>query len=146
MRRPYRTRVIDKPPHIRGFKPLGRGKRSRTKIKLSLDEYEAVRLADFLGMEHLHAAEKMGISRPTFTRLIEKARYKIAAALIDGLELSIAGGNIEFKNTLRKCLDCGDESISPFKKRIAECSECGSSNFEDLAALYLDESNEKEEE
>jgi DNA-directed RNA polymerase subunit RPC12/RpoP len=80
----------------------------------------------------------MAISRPTFTRLIEKARNKIARAIIDGLELVVEGGNIEFQNTLRRCLDCGDEQIIPYNEDRANCPECGSENVEDLAKNFID--------
>jgi len=46
-------------------------------VVLSLDEYEALRLAYYMNLEHLQASKEMGISRPTFTRLIEKARQKM---------------------------------------------------------------------
>jgi len=45
---------------------------------LTIDEYEAIRLADYFGNEHLEAAKKMEISRSTFTRLIKNAHKKIA--------------------------------------------------------------------
>jgi len=47
------------------------------KIILHLDEYEAVRLSDYLRLSHSEAAERMGVSRSTFTRLIGGAHRKI---------------------------------------------------------------------
>jgi predicted DNA-binding protein (UPF0251 family)/ssDNA-binding Zn-finger/Zn-ribbon topoisomerase 1 len=110
-------------------------------LNITVDEYEALRLADYEGMEHLEASEKMAISRPTFTRLIEKARRKIAKAIVEGMELVVEGGNIEFQNTLRRCLDCGDEKLSPSDVKIEDCPECGSDNVEDIGQNYLENIN-----
>ncbi len=137
MRGPYRKRRIDLPPNFQSFKPGGVPRKLLTTIILAVDEYEAVRLADYEGMEHLQAAGQMGISRPTFTRLIEKARNKIARALVDGMELIVEGGNVEFKNTRRRCGRCGDEEVVPFKRKPAGCPRCGSDIFEDSAQNFI---------
>jgi len=139
MRGPYRKRRIHLPPHFKNFKPGGVPKNLLKSLTLTVDEYEAMRLADYEGHEHLQASEKMGISRPTFTRLIEKARNKIAKAIVEGMELVVEGGNIEFQNTLHRCRDCGDEQMSPSREKLEDCPECGSDNIEDIAGNYLDE-------
>ena len=138
MRKSYRKRRIFQPPNFKNFKPSGIPRKMLSKLNLAIDEYEALRLADYEGMDHLKASERMGISRPTFTRLIEKARHKIARALIDGMEIVVEGGNIEFQNTIRRCLDCGDKQLSPSSKKIEDCPECGSNKVEDIAKNYLD--------
>jgi predicted DNA-binding protein (UPF0251 family) len=141
MRSSYRKRRIHQPPNFKNFKPSGIPRNILKTLYLTIDEYEAVRLADYEGMEHLEASEKMNISRPTFTRLIEKARHKIARTIIDGMELVVEGGNVEFLNTLRRCRDCGDEQLSPSNKNTADCPECGSDNVEDVAENYLGNKN-----
>ncbi len=141
MRGPYRKRLIHQPPNFKNFKPSGITRKMLKTLNITVDEYEALRLADYEGMEHLEASEKMTISRPTFTRLIEKARHKIAKAIIEGLELVVEGGNIEFENTLRRCRDCGDEQISPYSEDIADCPECGSEDVEDMAQNFIDQQN-----
>jgi predicted DNA-binding protein (UPF0251 family) len=138
MRGAYRKRYIHQPPNFKNFKPSGLPRKMLKTLYITIDEYEALRLADYQGMEHLAASEKMAISRPTFTRLIEKARHKIARVIIDGMELVIEGGNIEFQNTRRRCRDCGDEQLSPFTNSIESCPECGSGNVEDIAQYYLE--------
>lgn len=70
MPRPEKDRIIFKPPLFTEFKPIGISVRSLSQTLLSLDEYEAFRLADHIGLSQIEAAEEMGISRPTFTRLI----------------------------------------------------------------------------
>jgi len=61
---------------------------------MTLDEFEAVRLADREGMYHEQAAEHMGVSRPTFSRILESARQRIAEALVLGKVLRIEGGAV----------------------------------------------------
>lgn len=63
-------------------------------VVITLDELESVRLADFEGLYQERAAELMGVSRPTFGRIVESARRKIADALVHGKVLRIAGGPV----------------------------------------------------
>lgn len=63
-------------------------------IVLNMDEFEAVRLADYEHLYQKQAAEKMNISRQTFGRIIDVAHKKIADVLINGKALSIDDGNI----------------------------------------------------
>ena len=93
MSRPRKDRIVAQPPLFRSFKPAGKQRRKLAQVILSLDEYEAIRLADYEGLEHIKASAEMEISRSTFTRLVEKARHKITQFLIEGKELSITGGN-----------------------------------------------------
>ena len=141
MRGPYRKRRIQQPPYFRNFKPSGIPGNLVKTISITVDEYEAVRLADYHGLEHAQAAEKMAISRPTFSRLIEKARHKIALAIVDGMELVFEGGNVEFTNTRRRCRDCGDEQIRPYIEKESDCPECGSRNVEDMAKSFMKHAN-----
>ncbi|NOX90252.1 MAG: DUF134 domain-containing protein [Calditrichaeota bacterium] len=130
--------MIWQPPRIKNFKPGGTPRRVLKSLVLTVDEYEAVRLADYLGLEHQEAAERMGISRPTFTRLIERARHKVANALVEGMELIIEGGNVDFINTICHCKDCGEKSVQPFEKETEQCPDCGSENVENVARQYLE--------
>ncbi len=104
---------------------------------LTLDEFEAIRLADYLGKEHQDAAQRMNISRPTFTRLIAKARQKVARAIIDGMELVIEGGNIDFAQSLHHCDECGEELILAQSQRLENCPECGSLAIKSLTSQYV---------
>jgi len=137
MRGPYRRRRIYLPPRFGHFKPAGVPARMLERVDLTLDEYEAIRLADHEGLEHLQASKKMQISRPTFTRLIEKARHKVAEALIEGKELIFEGGNVDLVATLHHCTDCGEVEPKPVDHGTENCPDCGSENVEDLAPLRL---------
>lgn len=104
MPRPSKPRIIGAQPEICNFKPRGIPAKKLKAVNITLDEYEAVRLADYEGLSHEDASVLMNISRPTFSRLVEKARVKIATFLIEGTELSIAGGNVTFQE--RGCSMC----------------------------------------
>ncbi|MBN2461151.1 MAG: DUF134 domain-containing protein [Candidatus Cloacimonetes bacterium] len=136
MTRPQKERTVRQPPLYTEFKPIRIQRSQLTPIQLSLDEFEAIRLADFLGHDHLSAADEMEISRSTFTRLIEKARSKIAEFLIEGRELVIAGGNIHFRGNLIRCLDCGHLFKNDFTQPIVSCPACDSANLLDLAGGF----------
>lgn len=87
-------RKIEGAPGITYFKPAGTPMRLLEEISLTLDEFEALRLADLEGLYQEQAALKMGVSRPTFSRIVENARKKIADALVNGKALRIGGGPV----------------------------------------------------
>lgn len=61
-------------------------------VSLTLDEFEAVRLACLEGLKQVDAAKKMKISRPTFSRIVKKAHMKIADGLVNIKAIKIEGG------------------------------------------------------
>lgn len=61
-------------------------------VYLTLDEFEAVRLADLEGLQQVDAAKKLKISRPTFSRIVSSARNKIADGLVNIKAIRIEGG------------------------------------------------------
>jgi len=136
MPRPKSNRVVHEPPIFTDFKPVGTKGLSLEQIMLSLDEFEAFRLADYLGLSHEEAAGEMEISRPTFTRLIEKARQKIADFIINGRLLNIDGGNIHFRNNIIKCHSCGHMFRTKFNIEITECPVCHSKSLLNLAGGF----------
>lgn len=97
MPRPHCLRQITRWPDATYFKPAGIPLRVLEEVTLALDEFEAVRLADLEGLYQEQAAEKMNISRPTFSRVVESGRKKIADALVNGKALRIEGGVVEMK-------------------------------------------------
>ncbi len=105
-------------------------------VHLELDEYEALRLTDYLGMDHNEAAVEMEISRPTFTRLLESAHSKMAAFLVEGNHLQIEGGQIHFRGNIVQCSSCGHMLKIHFDQDIRSCPACGSSNLIDFAGGY----------
>jgi predicted DNA-binding protein (UPF0251 family) len=108
MARPPCCKKIGFSPNVIYFKPRGIPCSSLEEVVLTKDELEAVRLADLEALYQEEAAEKMGISRPTFGRIIESAHRKIAGALVNGKALRITGGNVEvvpssFTSHMKRC-------------------------------------------
>jgi predicted DNA-binding protein (UPF0251 family) len=132
MPRPFRLRKISNPPIITGFKPYGNninGNKSEV-VFLQLEEYEALRLCDFEMLNHFKAAQQMGVSRPTLTRIYDRSRKKIAEAFVLGKQLVIEGGKIYFDNDWFSCEECGCFFNNPVKhEEIRNCPLCGSANF-----------------
>ena len=100
-------------------------------VALSLDELEALRLADLEGLYQDEAAERMGVSRPTFARIVETSRRKVAEALVHGRALRIAGGPVAFVGQRRfRCEACRHEWSLPFGSGRPEgCPSCRADSF-----------------
>jgi predicted DNA-binding protein (UPF0251 family) len=92
MARPRAPRSVAARPVATLFKPGGVP--ALAQIRMTLDEFEAIRLADLEQLEHEQAGRKMGVSRPTFGRVLASARRKVAEALVFGRALRIEGGAV----------------------------------------------------
>ncbi len=136
MPRPKNNRIVHEPPIFTEFKPAGVPATGLKQVLLSLDEFEAMRLADFIGMSHEEAADEMGISRSTFSRLIEKSRKKIAEFIFQGRLLTIDGGNIHFRKNIIQCSECGYMFKINIDSPMTECPECHSKNLLNLAGGF----------
>ncbi|HTY44975.1 MAG TPA: DUF134 domain-containing protein [Patescibacteria group bacterium] len=90
--RPKKYRIVEKGPKISQFSPRGRPGRP-DEAELSLDEFEALRLADWAGKTQKEAAKAMHISQQTFSRIIKRARKSVTEALVSGKIIRIQGGN-----------------------------------------------------
>lgn len=96
MPRPKLDKIVVSEPGINYFKPAGVRLRDLEEVAITVEEFEAVRLKDLQEFDQEEAAEKMGISQPTFHRLIIGARKKLADALTNGKAIKIEGGNYTF--------------------------------------------------
>jgi len=83
MARPESPRRVGFRFRGQGFRPIGRPAADVDSETLRLDELEALRLADVMGLYHEAAAERMGISRPTFGRVLARARNTVARAIFE---------------------------------------------------------------
>lgn len=63
---------------------------------LTLDEFEAVRLCDYVGLEQGEVAKRLEVARSTFQNILNQARKKLAEVLIYGKDLRIEEGSVEF--------------------------------------------------
>ncbi|MFA5159469.1 MAG: DUF134 domain-containing protein [Candidatus Omnitrophota bacterium] len=91
MPRPFKCRRVCGTPGADYFKPRGIPLSDLQEIDLTLDEFEAIRLADLEGLYQEDAAKKMAISRQTFGNIIASAHKKVADAIVNGKALKIAG-------------------------------------------------------
>ena len=90
--RQQKTRWIKCEPGERCFRPQCKPSNQLDGICMTLDEFEAVRLADYEGLKQEEAAKRLKISRPTFSRIIASAHNKIADAFVNIKAIKIEGG------------------------------------------------------
>jgi predicted DNA-binding protein (UPF0251 family) len=130
MTRPLCCRKISCAPDVNYFKPQGTSA-SDEDIILSLDEFEAIKLADYKGHYQESAAQHMNISRQTFGRIIDSAHKKIADVLINGKALKIEGGTVSIaaENTVI-CKKCPRIRKATVNTEIPEkCRKCKKFNL-----------------
>lgn len=87
-----KCRRVENYPQFTSFKPTGVPRQCLKKVSLLVEELEAIRLKDYLGLEQEECAQRMRISRPTFQRILVEARKKVVETLVNGKELYIEGG------------------------------------------------------
>ena len=95
MPRPCKCRRIRCKPDTTYFKPRGIPIDALEEVRLTLDEVEAMRLADQQGLYQHIAAVSMNVSRQTFGNIIHSAHRKTADAILNAKALKIEGGIIE---------------------------------------------------
>ena len=131
MARPRNCRRVGFMPECNFFKPQGIPMRELDVVALTLDELEAIRLADVKGMYQEEAAALMNVSRQTFGRIVDAAHKKIGEALITGKALQIEGGEIKMtgKRTFT-CADCDHSwEVAYGTGRPQSCPKCESKNI-----------------
>lgn len=122
MARTKKKRLVQMAPSFGGFKPFGVLREKKDKVSINIEEYEALKLCDYEGLTQIEAAELMRVSRPTFTRIYESVRAKIASAFVEGREIAYEGGDslVAEWYICKKC-----EIIFTLKQEIeAECPFC----------------------
>ncbi len=100
--RPKKTRWVKCLPGERCFRPKGKSLDRLMGVNLTIDEFEAIRLADWEELTHARARRLMRISRPTFTRILSCAHKKIADGLVHIKAIRIEGGCCKVLNSRRK--------------------------------------------
>ena len=129
--RPKRTRKIIHPPGFRGYKPFGCPESKGHDVKLLLEEFEAVKLADYEKLTQAEAAKKMEVSRPTFSRIYESARGKIAKAFMEASSIIVEGGNVESDVAWFHCISCHTIfRINNHEIQHTACPVCGDPGIE----------------
>ena len=131
MARPVNCRRVGSMPQSDYFKPRGIPLSVLEEVVLTVDEFEAIRLADLEGLYQEQAAEKMNVSRQTFGRIIESAHKKVADVLVGGKALKIEGGEFEMASMRNfSCYDCQHSWGLPYGTgRPGSCPSCRSGNI-----------------
>ena len=126
MPRPRIARRVYATPPVDYFKPRGIPMRDLDEVTLAVEELEAIRLADVEALDQAAAAKHMGVSRPTFARVLHSARGKVGDVLVHGKALRIEGGHFRLECRRFRCFSCGHEWDEPFGTgRPLSCAGCG---------------------
>ncbi|TFG06704.1 MAG: DUF134 domain-containing protein [Promethearchaeota archaeon] len=133
MGRRTRMRYVKRTPNNFYFADMPEsGINSDNFIILTISEFEAMRLKHYRNLNQKEAAETMGVSQPTFSRILDSAHQKATKALIEGKTIRVYGGNVNFKESFRGygCLDCDAEwrDDNASKGTKVHCPECNSTN------------------
>lgn len=121
--------LVDNLPCCQRF--TAEGQPRQNPLILGIEELEAIRLKDMCGFDQFECATQMGLSRPTFQRLLQTARNKVASALVEGRTITIKGGNYMEKRRTFECAQCNhiweEGTFSENGKRGYEiaCPKCG---------------------
>ncbi len=126
MARPKKHRRISCDPNSYYFKPAGVSLNHLEEIILEGDELEAIRLSDLMNLSQEEAALQMNISRPTFGRIVNKARAKIADGIINGKAIKISDElSSELKEKLQfSCPNCGLKLRIKKRRQLSHCPKC----------------------
>ncbi len=127
MARPFKNRKINGLFNSDCYKPNGIPLSMLTSIELSVDELEALRLADLENMYQDAAAEEIGVSRQTFGNIIKNARKKVADAIINGKALKIVSRGQSYSDSIRCCGNCGIIWRKNLERQAA-CPACESTD------------------
>lgn len=106
MARPQKSRKVCNPPKMMGYKPFGVSISEIDVVRLKYEEFESIRLLDYDKLSQEQAAEKMDVSRPTITRIYNRAKETIAKAFVEGKAIEIEGGNYEMEKDWYRCTRC----------------------------------------
>jgi uncharacterized protein len=123
MPRPRIPRRVYSEPNVTYFKPAGVMMNRLEQVIISVDEFEAVRLKDYEGIEQVKAAKKMKISQPTFQRLLLSVRRKLADAMVNGKAIKIEGGDYMIRDSLKGRGRMGGSGEGPSGECV--CTKCG---------------------
>jgi predicted DNA-binding protein (UPF0251 family) len=130
MPRPCKQRKVICTSQVSSFIPYGNTAEELETIALTLDELEAIRLADLEGLYQERAANEMQISRQTFGNIISSAHRKIADFLLNKKKLSIGGGQIKLDTCGFFCGKCNYRwFVQCETEKPSECPQCKGTEF-----------------
>ena len=113
MARPRKNRIVSALPGSEGFVPLGcKQGQCCGQVIMTVEEYETLRLIDYLKLTQEECAAHMEVSRPTITGIYEAARFKVADALVNEKQLLIEGGSYDFSHEHKKTASIEKENTN----------------------------------
>lgn len=133
MPRPRKSRKICNPPIMKGFKPFGLPLCKIEAVKLTFEEYESIKLINYEMLSQDQASEQMNVSRPTFTRIYNKALKTITKAFVEGKAIEIEGGDYELENEWFRCKKCY-KLIEGIENHV-KCENCQVFGTDELTLL-----------
>jgi predicted DNA-binding protein (UPF0251 family) len=133
MARPQKSRKILNPPKMKGFRPFGMQSREKESLELKYEEYESLRLVNYKMLPQDLAARQMNISRPTFTRIYNKALKLIAKSFVEGKAIKIEGGNYQFDKDWYRCRKC--YKLIQGIENHSKCKDCNAYGESELIKL-----------
>ena len=92
--RKKKVRYIQKMPKSSQFSPRGKAGRP-DEVELKIDQFEAIKLADHQGYDQSEGAKSMGISRPSFGRLLREGRKIVADAIVNAKIIRIRTSDVQ---------------------------------------------------
>ena len=135
MPRPKKCRFVMQEPGVTFFKPQGIPLRVLEHAVITVDELEALRLSDLLGMSHEEAAKQLKVSRPTVTRMLARAHQAIADALVHGKAIRIEGGDYVLEGCEGHCPKCGAEwATAASQTNAGVCGKCSATEEENSSS------------
>lgn len=126
MPRPVKNRRICALPRYRLF--VSRQGDTAQQVTLAVEEYETIRLIDLLGCTQEECARQMAVSRTTVQGIYNKARHKLADALVNGYAIAIEGGMYEVCQNEEGCAcsRCNDKGCG---RRRGVCGKAQQRHF-----------------
>lgn len=120
---------------MKGFKPFGIRMCENVPVILKFEEFESIRLVNYDLLPQDIAANRMNVSRPTFTRIYNKALKQIAKSFVEGKALEIEGGNYELEKEWYRCKKCF-RLIEGLENHL-KCKNCTLYGESELISLTL---------
>lgn len=139
MPRHPKSRRICIPPKMKGFKPFGISFCKEEPVQLTFEEYESMRLVNYELLDQDVAASQMNISRPTFTRIYNKALRQIALSFIEGRTIEIDGGCYQLDKDWYRCRKCF--RLIEGSENHVKCKGCASFGENELINLNCKQKN-----
>lgn len=130
MPRPKKYRFVKREPGVTFFKPQGIPLRVLEHAHITVDELEALRLSDLLGLSHEETAKQLKVSRPTVTRMLARAHQMVADALVNGKAIQIQGGDYILEGCECVCPKCGARWSAPAGELGQVCGSCSDTETE----------------